>query len=690
MLDLALQYQSLEVDTLKGIGDKSAQVFKNFGLKSYFDLFIHLPFRYEDKTKITPIAELKNGQPALVVGKIMSTQVRPKVYNVSISDNSLRSLNLAFFNYWPNTTQQLTFGKFVQAYGNVRVYEFQGIRTYSIAQPEYTIIKDLNDYKTEEYLTPVYHLTAKLTQKKLRKVIDSALEILKKQAITELIPQKLNPFSYTLNDALLTIHHPKPCDLINGNPESHKAFSRICFEELTAYQISLLSLKNRNAKKTALEIKPHLDLQDEFIKTLPFTPTNAQLRVFNEILEDLKQSSPMSRLVQGDVGSGKTLVALMAALQVTANLGQCSIMAPTELLAKQHYTTAYNLLSQLGIKVVYLAGKMTAKARRETLAHIASGQAQIVVGTHALVGDEVIFKNLSLCIIDEQHRFGLDQRAKLLQKAQDGTSPHQLAMTATPIPRTLQLALYSDLDVSIINELPKGRIPIKTAVIDDSRLNEVIAHVKQSCEQGVQVYWVCPRIEESEEDESASVKKRFKQLTEALPDLSIGLLHGQLNSKQKNEVMQDFIDKKYSILVSTTVIEVGVDVPNASIMIIEGSHRLGLAQLHQLRGRVGRGDKASFCLLLYTNAECTEIAEKRLQTMRNTTDGFKIATEDLILRGPGDIIGDKQTGFDIFKVADVGRDFPLIKEARTCALELIEHHQDIAKSLIQRWFPQYL
>ena len=551
MLDLALQYQSLEVDTLKGIGDKSAQVFKNFGLKSYFDLFIHLPFRYEDKTKITPIAELKNGQPALVVGKIMSTQVRPKVYNVSISDNSLRSLNLAFFNYWPNTTQQLTFGKFVQAYGNVRVYEFQGIRTYSIAQPEYTIIKDLNDYKTEEYLTPVYHLTAKLTQKKLRKVIDSALEILKKQAITELIPQKLNPFSYTLNDALLTIHHPKPCDLINGNPESHKAFSRICFEELTAYQISLLSLKNRNAKKTALEIKPHLDLQDEFIKTLPFTPTNAQLRVFNEILEDLKQSSPMSRLVQGDVGSGKTLVALMAALQVTANLGQCSIMAPTELLAKQHYTTAYNLLSQLGIKVVYLAGKMTAKARRETLAHIASGQAQIVVGTHALVGDEVIFKNLCLCIIDEQHRFGLDQRAKLLQKAQDGTSPHQLAMTATPIPRTLQLALYSDLDVSIINELPKGRIPIKTAVIDDSRLNEVIAHVKQSCEQGVQVYWVCPRIEESEEDESASVKKRFKQLTEALPDLSIGLLHGQLNSKQKNEVMQDFIDKKYSILVST-------------------------------------------------------------------------------------------------------------------------------------------
>ena len=473
--------------------------------------------------------------------------------------------------------------------------------------------------------------------------------------------------------------------------EFSPSFKRICFEELIAYQLTLLSLKRRNEINLSREIKVNQDGIDSFIKSLPFSLTNAQLRSFNEISADMEKDKPMVRLLHGDVGSGKTMVAVLSMLDVFFAGFQSVLLAPTELLANQHFDKVNALLEPLNVKCVLLTSSVKGTKREAALKAIADGSAHVIIGTHAVFQAEVTYKNLALAIIDEQHRFGIDQRVALLHKAPIGLTLHQLVMTATPIPRTLQLALFSDLDVSKLDELPQGRKPITTAVMSDEKKGQIVNRLKEVCSKGTQVYWVCPNIEESE-DETANVTETYKYLKKSLPNLKIGLVHGQLSSVDKNKVMKGFLDKKYDILVATTIIEVGVDVPNASIIIIEGADKLGLAQLHQLRGRVGRGAKESFCILVYKKNDDVDhdIAMQRLAIMKSTNDGFKIAAEDLKLRGPGEVLGQKQKGFDLFRVVDVNRDIDLIEPARNVALDLIKNDIETSKALVKRWFPNFV
>ncbi|MGN1281140.1 MAG: ATP-dependent DNA helicase RecG [Succinivibrio sp.] len=422
---------------------------------------------------------------------------------------------------------------------------------------------------------------------------------------------------------------------------------------------------------------------------MPFELKGAQARAIEDIGNDLSRQTPMIRLLHGDVGTGKTIVAIASCLRVCQSQGQSVVLAPTELLCQQHYKVFEKLLSPLGINVVMLTSSLKGSKRTQTLEDIRNGKAQVIVGTHSVFQADVEYKSLYLAIIDEQHRFGIEQRVALLHKAPKGLTVHQLVMTATPIPRTLQLALFSDLDVSLLDELPKNRKPVTTAVMSDENKDKIISRLKTVCKDGTQVYWVCPNIEENEE-ENASAQASYKYLKHKLPELNIGLIHGQQKIQDRNKIMRDFIDNKISILVATTIIEVGVDVPNASIIIIEGADRLGLAQLHQLRGRVGRGSKESYCILVYKKTESdNEIAMQRLSIMRSTSDGFKIATEDLKLRGPGEVLGNRQAGFDLFRVVDVNRDFQLVEVARKIALTLIKNDLDICKLLIRRWFPKY-
>ncbi len=688
----AISYRSIAVSGIRGIGPKYASILRDKGLISYFDLFLHLPFRYEDKTTVTKIRDLKDGTPALIEGVVKASEVKPKFFKVIILDDSNETIELIYFNYWEGLVKRFSPGDRIAAYGTVRMAWYYGQHSKSMAQPEIKHLKAHENAAMEDTLTPVYHLTSGIKQYVMRRTVDEALKFLKLHPMHELIPAELNPFNITLTEAILECHHPKP-KLLEDNSDFAKqpCFLRIFFEEIVSYQISLMSLRARSAKIAPCSLSEDPLITSRIIAALPFSPTAAQLKSYQEILNDLSGKRPMLRLLQGDVGSGKTLVALMAAAQAALQGWQCALMAPTELLARQHFINAKALLEPLGIKVVQLSGKLSAKERRQALEDTASGQAGVITGTHALVSDDVVFNKLALCIIDEQHRFGIDQRVLLLKKAPAGSSPHQLAMTATPIPRSLQLALYSDLDVSVIDEMPQGRTPTITAVISDDRIDEVIERVRVSLRSGAQIYWVCPRLEDEETlPGGMSAEERFLTLKKLLPEANIGLIHGRLAPNKKHGVMQQFLDNKISILVATTVIEVGVDVPNASIMIIEGSHLLGLAQLHQIRGRVGRGSRPSFCILLYNSQECSEIAAKRLAIMRATTDGFKIAAEDLNLRGPGDIVGEKQAGFDIFKTADTGRDFALIEPARFCAEQILKQRPELAAELIRRWFPQYL
>lgn len=688
------RYSCTDIATLKGLGPSYIKSFNNKGIKTLFDILFDFPFKYLDKTKVTKIRDIfPDGNFVLIDAHIVAVHnvlnSRVRLLKVILQDDTGK-IEATFFNLYPNQIRNYVQGRRVLAFGSVKLSEYSGARV--MAQPTVTFIGDNDPFLPSDRLTPVYHAVEKVPQASIRKIIFGVLDSLKVMSLPEILPSELNPFKLTISQAIELSHRPFPLE----NPkdkfilENSAPFKRLCYEELIAYQLTLLFLKRKNSANKALIIPDNKEIKQNFIKSLPFSLTNAQLRSIEEVSSDLEKDKPMLRLLHGDVGSGKTMIAVFAALQVSASGNQCVILAPTELLAQQHYNKIKKLLDPFKVNTVLLTSSVKGSKRDKIVEDIKSGVANVIVGTHSVFQPEISYKSLVLAIIDEQHRFGIDQRIALLHKAPEKITMHQLVMTATPIPRTLQLALFSDLDVSKLDELPAGRKPIVTAVMSDEKKASIIQRLSVVCKEGVQAYWICPNID-ADEDENASVNEVYKLLKKKLPELKIGLLHGQMAVNDKNKVMKGFLEGKFNILVATTIVEVGVDVPNASIIIIEGADKLGLAQLHQLRGRVGRGSKESYCILVYkkNNEMDHDIAMQRLAIMKSTNDGFKIATEDLKLRGPGEVLGEKQKGFDLFKVVDVNRDFELISQAREAAIKLMNSDIDTCKSLIRRWYPTY-
>ncbi|AWM81071.1 ATP-dependent DNA helicase RecG [Gammaproteobacteria bacterium ESL0073] len=670
---------------LKGVGDALAEKLAKLSIVTLQDLLFHLPLRYQDRTRITPIGALLAGQDAVVEGAVISASVlmgRRRSLLVKLQDGS-GTIGLRF--YFFNQSQKNSFikGARVRCFGDVRA----GASGLELYHPEYRIIADDKIMPVEQTLTPIYSTTAGLTQQRLRQLVEQTLGLLSSHNLPDYLPTNLIEH-YDLGDlreAICYLHHPPP----DANAQllaegKHWAQKRLIFEELLSHQLSLQRLREQIRSQSAIAIVHSTKLVPDYLKQLPFSPTQAQQRVVQEVTYDLGMPLPMLRLVQGDVGAGKTVVAALAALPVIEAGYQVALMAPTEILAEQHFLTFQRWFEPLGIKVAWLAGKLKGKARQNALTDIAEGAA-MVIGTHALFQRDVFFKQLALVIIDEQHRFGVEQRLALRDKGVDGLFlPHQLIMTATPIPRTLAMSAYADLDTSILDELPPGRTPVSTVVIPDSRRPEVITRVQQACKEGKQAYWVCTLIEESEELTCQAAETTLTELSELLQGVSIGLIHGRMKANEKVALMQRFKEGELQLLVATTVIEVGVDVPNASLMIIENPERLGLAQLHQLRGRVGRGQAESFCLLLY-HAPLSRIAQERLSIMRETNDGFIIAEKDLEIRGPGEVLGTRQTGLLQFKVADLMRDSDLLPDIREATQELVENHKESIDLLLDRW-----
>ena len=577
----------------------------------------------------------------------------------------------------------LATGVRVKAFGEIK----RGRYMAEIHHPEYQIIRNNQPLALAETLTPIYSTTEGLKQASLRKMTEQALAVLQNVQVAELLPELYNPHQYSLKDALALLHRPPPsvsAEVLEKG--EHPAQKRLIFEELLAHNLAMQQLRLGVKQQYAEPLTYKSDLKSRFLTSLPFEPTNAQKRVTEDIERDLAQPSPMMRLVQGDVGSGKTLVAALAALTAIDNGKQVALMAPTEILAEQHANNFANWLRPFGIEVGWLAGKAKGKARNAQLEAIKNGDVQMIIGTHALFQESVEFHDLALIIIDEQHRFGVHQRLTLREKgAKADHYPHQLIMTATPIPRTLAMTVYADLDTSIIDELPPGRTPIKTVVISEDRRPEIVQRVYQACKnEKRQAYWVCTLIDESEVLEAQAAAAIAEDLQRALPDLRIGLVHGRMKPQEKQEIMAEFKAANIDLLVATTVIEVGVDVPNASLMIIENSERLGLAQLHQLRGRVGRGATASHCVLMY-KPPLGKISSKRLQVMRDSQDGFYIAEKDLEIRGTGEILGTKQTGSAEFKVANLMRDRKIIPLVQRYAKQIIVENPPLAEALIKRW-----
>lgn len=678
---------AISLTSLSGVGAKVAEKLEKIGLTSVQDLLFHLPLRYEDRTRVYPIVKLHPGMWAAVQGKIMTSDVsfgRRKMLTVKISDGN-GSLTLRFFNFNAGMKNNFSEGKIVHAYGEIK----RGMGGLEIIHPDYKFYSQLqeNDTEAEATLTPVYPTTEGLRQITLRNLTDQALALLAKSAVQELLPQGLYPNQLTLNQALATIHRPTAdINLELFDQGRHPAQLRLIIEELLAQNLSMLAVRSQGHQDKAIALCAEGKLKDDFLAQLPFTPTGAQQRVVAEIEQDLGQPHPMMRLVQGDVGSGKTLVAALAAVIAIEQGYQVALMAPTELLAEQHAINFAQWLEPLGINVGWLAGKLKGKAREQALSDMASGEAQMVVGTHALFQQQVEFHNLALVIIDEQHRFGVHQRLELREKgAKQGFYPHQLIMTATPIPRTLAMTAYADLDTSVIDELPPGRTPIQTVAIPDNKRDEIIERIRHACTQeGKQAYWVCTLIDESEVLEAQAAELIAQELTTRLPEVKIGLVHGRMKPAEKQQIMSQFKANQLQLLVATTVIEVGVDVPNASLMIIENPERLGLAQLHQLRGRVGRGSVASHCVLLY-HAPLSKTAQKRLAVLRESNDGFIIAQRDLDIRGPGELLGTKQTGLADFKIADLLRDQSLIPEVQRIARHIHQHYPQNSQAIIARW-----
>ncbi len=662
---------------------------QHLGIRQIQDLLFHLPNRYIDRTRLIPIGSLRPGDSALFQGTVELVQVltgRRRSLLCRISDGT-GAITLRFFHFsWAQQTN-LKQGMTLRCWGQIRNIN----HSLEIVHPEYQRIDADEDAVLEQTLTPVYPLTQGISQFKLRNLTGLALDALSrdKTGLTELLPDgilKHKPL-FSLGQALRYVHRPpRDADLSSLMDGNHPAQQRLAFEELLAHHLSLRLIRKTLQARAAFAIdKGSGGKVKVFLDNLPFELTHAQQRVLGEIRKDLLQPLPMLRLVQGDVGSGKTVVAAIAALQVIHSGYQVALMAPTEILADQHYFNIKQWFSPIGIPVLLLTGKQSRSEKEDVLTLLNSAQPTVVVGTHALFQDQVTFANVGLIIIDEQHRFGVDQRLALLEKGMEKTrQPHQLIMTATPIPRTLAMTLFADLDISIIDQLPPGRQPIKTTVISNEKREEVIERIHEICKQGRQAYWVCTLIENSDTLQLQAAEDIQQHLARQLGGLNIGLIHGRMKNSEKEAVMDDFKSGRIDLLVATTVIEVGVDVANASLMIIENAERLGLSQLHQLRGRVGRGSQASDCVLLY-QTPLSENARVRLNMMRETNDGFAIARSDLELRGPGEILGKKQTGVPELHIADFVRDAHLIPRVQQTADIILAQCPGQVDKLIERW-----
>jgi ATP-dependent DNA helicase RecG len=675
------------VTALKGVGEALAAKLARLGIETVQDLLFLLPLRYEDRTHVVPIGTLRAGERAVLEGEIQLAEVvfrKRRQLLVRIADGS-GFLTLRFFYFTGQQQAQLIRGVRLRCYGEAR----RGTLGLEIVHPEYRRAEGEDAQRTEDSLTPVYPATEGVQQGRLRILTALALAEAERQSVRDWLPAELlrDLGLPPLAAALSYVHRPPPgADLAPLDAGRHPAQRRLAFEELLAHQLSLRLLRREIRADAAWPLRPAGQLARRFRAALPFRLTAAQERALGELLADLAMPSPMLRLVQGDVGSGKTVVAALAALAAVESGFQAVLMAPTELLAEQHWQNFERWLKPLQLPVALLSGRLTGRARQTTLDAIAGGiDVPVVVGTHALFQEGVRFGRLALAIVDEQHRFGVHQRMALREKGlADGRFPHQLIMTATPIPRTLAMTAYADLDVSVIDELPPGRTPVKTVVMTETRRDEVVARIASACRAGRQAYWVCPLIEESEEFDYQAAEATYKALVAALPTLRIGIAHGRLTSAKKEAVMAAFKRGLLDLLVATTVIEVGVDVPNASLMIIENAERMGLAQLHQLRGRVGRGAAESSCVLLY-RGPLSPLARERLEVMRTTNDGFEVSRRDLELRGPGELLGTRQTGLMQMKVAELVRDADLLPRVQRAAEVMLERHPDNIAPLLRRW-----
>ncbi len=673
------------VTALRGVGAALADRLRRLGVEQVQDLLFILPVDYDDRTECRRIGALMPGTRALVEGEVQLTEVvfrRRRQLLTRLSDGS-GFLTLRFFHFSAAQQEGLTRGTRLRVFGEVR----RGPQGLEIVHPEYQRVTERSE-AVQDTLTPLYPLTEGVTQGRLRMLIGQALRELDSSGVHDWVPRELVEDLHlpSLREALHYVHRPpKQAQLAQLSARRHPAQRRLAFEELLAHQANLRLIKRATRTDPAWALEDAEGLAARLLASLPFQLTGAQARALAEVEADVRAERPMVRLVQGDVGCGKTVVAALAAARAAGSGLQAALMAPTELLAEQHARNFRAWFEPLGLPVALLSGAQPARARRSALEAVASGEVRMVVGTHALFQEGIEFAHLALVIVDEQHRFGVQQRLRLQEKGRvRGRFPHQLIMTATPIPRTLAMTAYADLDVSVIDELPPGRTPVQTVVVPEQRRDEVVARVAQACRAGRQVYWVCPLIEESEELRAQAAEETTAVLAEALPELRVGLVHGRLASAKKEAAMHAFQAGHIQVLVATTVIEVGVDVPNATLMVIENAERMGLAQLHQLRGRVGRGAAASSCVLLY-RAPLSALARGRLEVMRQTNDGFEIARRDLELRGPGELLGTRQTGLAQMRVADLIRDADLLSRVQAAAEVLLERYPDNIAALSARW-----
>jgi ATP-dependent DNA helicase RecG len=676
------------VEELKGVGPKMVENLAKLGIEKVQDLLFHLPLRYQDRTRVYPIGNTQHGQEVMIQGVVEHSEIvfrRRRMMICTISDNT-GSITLRFFHFSNAQQQALSRGTKISCFGEVRL----GTSTREMVHPEYKILNPDSTLKLTDSLTPIYPTTKGLQQRSLLRLIGEALKPL--ELLEDLIPDSIaRQYQLSsLKQALLTLHKPtSELSVVQLLERTHPSQQRLIFEELLAHHLSLRKLREQQKQAQGTPLKFTNQYFKKLLTSLSFDLTNAQKRVIQEIDSDLKQSWPMSRLVQGDVGSGKTLVAAAAALSAIEAGYQVALMAPTEILAEQHYKSFSEWLEPLNLKICMISGKQKVAVKRDALENISSGISHLVIGTHALFQNDVHFQRLGLIIIDEQHRFGVHQRLALREKGkqQDKNTdyyPHQLVMTATPIPRTLAMTTYADMDYSVIDELPPGRTPVKTVVISNTRRSEIVERINSVCDDGAQVYWVCTLIEESEALQCQNAEETWELLKEALPDLNIGLIHGRMKSDEKEHIMSEFKAAKINLLVATTVIEVGVDVPNASLMIIENAERLGLAQLHQLRGRVGRGSRSSSCVLMY-QSPLSQNAKRRLEALRNSNDGFEIAKIDLEIRGPGEVFGTRQTGELQFRIANLMEDQHLLPKVQQATQTILEKYPDKVEPLIDRW-----
>ena len=671
------------VHQLQGVGNASAALLEKLNIFNTDDLLFHLPRDYEDRSTIIPMNQLVVGRSYLLEGIVKGVDFPPgkRKSMAVLLDDDFGKVTLRFYHVYKGITDRAKVGNRLRIFGEVRV----GARGLELYHPEIQLISEHTPLPQTQ-LTAIYPSTEGLTQAKLREYVKQALQQ-HSDDLPELLPKKFTN-GYALKEALDYIHHP-PVDanMVQLSQGAHPAQQRLIFEELVAHQVSLLTRRAYIQQIEAPSFSPSKKYAKALLSTLPFEMTGAQKRVSKEIADDLKLNKPMLRLVQGDVGAGKTLVAGVAACHALEEGWQVALMAPTEILAEQHYLNFKKWFEPLGLSVSWLSGKQKGKARAAAEQIIKDGSAHLIVGTHALFQENVEFAKLGLVIIDEQHRFGVDQRLALRNKGLYGITPHQLVMTATPIPRTLAMSAYGDLDTSVIDELPPGRTPIQTVTIPLDRREEVLNRIATNCAEDKQAYWVCTLVEQSETLDAQAAEATYQEIRERFPHLKVGLVHGKMKADEKQSVMQQFKDNELQLLIATTVIEVGVDVPNASIMVIENAERLGLSQLHQLRGRVGRGAKASFCALLYKNP-LSQNGQERLRIMRETNDGFLIAEKDLEIRGPGELLGTKQTGDMGFRVAKLERDDHLLSQAHYVAQQILKDYPTHADALLKRWLPE--